>query len=68
MPLSREQFCWLGYFDESLDIFKAIGSNEGHNDLVIAFRNRFNDASAYFKVLKKEKGVLCWAGIGYVLC
>ena len=68
MSLSREQFVWLGYYEKSLDIFTAVGSNEGHHDLVIAFETRFKAASDYLQVMKREEGMLCCAGVGYVLC
>ena len=68
MPLSREQLVWLGYFENSLDIFTPVCRSGGHHDLVLAFEAWFKAASDYLPVMKREKGMLCCAGVGYVLC
>ena len=68
MPLSRAQHCWLRCFVENLDFFKALSRNGGHKDVLALFKARFDDAAAFLKVLQREKGMLCWAGVGYVLC
>ena len=67
--MSRGQFVWLEYYAASLDISSAIYSNEGHSDLVLAFKARFKEASDQLQMMKREKGMLCCAdGVDYVLC